>query len=74
MIATALEDLMSRVAAGEVRRLSFAAPTEVAWLLPLYELALFTATWARQREIERLALSLVDQRVAAAGGFREHGL
>jgi sulfide:quinone oxidoreductase len=55
----ALEDLMSRVAAGEVRRLMFAAPTEVAWLLPLYELALFTAAWSRQREIGGLTLSLV---------------
>ena len=36
---------------ASVRRLLFAAPSEVAWLLPLYELALFTATWARQREI-----------------------
>lgn len=55
----ALESVMSRVSTGEVRRLLFAAPTDVAWLLPLYELALFTATWAREREIERLALTLV---------------
>ncbi len=55
----ALEDVMSRVSAGKVRRLLFAAPEEVAWLLPLYELALFTATWAHQHEIDGLALTLV---------------
>jgi sulfide:quinone oxidoreductase len=55
----ALVDLMGMVKAGAARRVMFAAPAEVAWLLPLYELALFTASWARQREIDGLALTLV---------------
>jgi sulfide:quinone oxidoreductase len=35
--------LADEIAAGEVRRVVFAAPTGVAWTLPLYELALLAA-------------------------------
>jgi sulfide:quinone oxidoreductase len=36
---TALDDLLERVTAGELRRLVFAVPTGSSWPLPLYELA-----------------------------------
>jgi sulfide:quinone oxidoreductase len=55
----ALEDLMARARRGEIRRLVFAAPSAVAWLLPLYELALFTAAWAHDRGLSELELTFV---------------
>jgi sulfide:quinone oxidoreductase len=47
----ALAEVISGIEAGAVRRLIFAAPPGVAWLLPLYELALFTAAWSREQEL-----------------------
>jgi sulfide:quinone oxidoreductase len=45
-------ELLARVESGEVRRLAFALPEEVAtWPLPLYELALMTAARAPSAEI-----------------------
>ncbi len=55
----AIEQLLADVKAGEVRRLVFAAPTSVAWLLPLYELALFTAAWTRKHELSDVQIALV---------------
>jgi sulfide:quinone oxidoreductase len=55
----ALEDVIARAKRGELRRIVFAAPSAVAWLLPLYELALFTAAWAREQGIPDLELTLV---------------
>src|SRR6266540_2463085 len=45
--------------AGAVRQLVFALPGGVGWPLPLYELALLTATFLAQRAIERVELTLV---------------
>lgn len=56
----ALAKLIEQAKAGELRRIVFAAPAVVAWLLPLYELALFTAAWARQQGIADLRLTLVS--------------
>jgi sulfide:quinone oxidoreductase len=55
----ALASVLMSARDGTVRRLLFVAPTAVAWLLPLYELALFTSAWARQRDIRGLELTLV---------------
>ena len=54
----ALRNLLDDAQAGKVRRLVFAAPPAVGWLLPIYELALFTAAWSRQHDVP-LELSLV---------------
>ena len=56
----ALERVIARIRDGEIRRIVFAAPTAVAWLLPLYELALFTAAWARAHSIRGLDIRLVS--------------
>jgi sulfide:quinone oxidoreductase len=45
----ALEAMLDAAVAGEVRRLAFAATAGTGWLLPLYELALFTSTWLAER-------------------------
>jgi sulfide:quinone oxidoreductase len=55
----ALGRLLDRAREGGVRRLAFAAPTGVAWMLPLYELALFSAAWTRRCGLDRLELVLV---------------
>ncbi len=54
----ALRNLLDEAQAGKVRRLVFAAPPAVGWLLPIYELALFTAAWSRQHDVP-LTLSLI---------------
>jgi len=36
---------------GEVSHVSFVVPPETAWVMPLYELALLTAWWARKRDL-----------------------
>ncbi len=55
----AIDRVLEGVKAGKVRRLVFAAPAEVAWMLPLYELALFTAAWTRQRRLAGVQILLV---------------
>jgi sulfide:quinone oxidoreductase len=44
---------------GSVRDLTFAAPAEVRWTLPLYELALMTAQWLGRKGESRARLSFV---------------
>lgn len=56
---SAYRTLLDRLAGGEVRRVLFAVPPEASWTLPLYELALLTATWVRDH-------GLVDTRLTVA--------
>ena len=51
--------LLDRIAAGDVRSLVFAASERPTWPLPLYELALLTATWIAERHIADMDLRLV---------------
>jgi sulfide:quinone oxidoreductase len=44
-----LREALERLHAGEPIRVAFVASAESAWTLPLYELALLTATWASER-------------------------
>jgi sulfide:quinone oxidoreductase len=55
----ALTTLLGEVEAGEVRRLTFAAPWGALWVLPLYELALMTAARLAARDIRGVELALV---------------
>lgn len=55
---TAIENVLAGARAGTVRRLAFAAPEGLAWVLPLYELALLTSAWATRSELE-LELTIV---------------
>jgi sulfide:quinone oxidoreductase len=64
----ALVELIGRIEAGAVGRLVFAAPARVAWLLPLYELALFTAAWSRERELA-LEIKLLTYETAPLEAF-----
>ncbi len=51
-------DLLDRVAAGDVRRLAFLVPSGIVWPFPLYELAILTADFARERSLD-VELTLV---------------
>ena len=51
--------LLSEVEAGEVARLVFAASRGAQWPLPLYELALLTASHLAERMLEGVELTLV---------------
>ena len=54
-----IEQLLSEIEAGRVRRVAFAVPWGAAWSLPVYELALMTAAWVAQRGTRGVELSLV---------------
>jgi sulfide:quinone oxidoreductase len=81
----AYRELLSDVLSGVVEALVFAVPHGIVWSLPLYELALLTATYAAERE-RRLRITLVtpEERVmdvfgpAASAATRtlldEHGI
>jgi len=55
----ALGAFLTELETGTVRQLVFALPGGVAWPLPLYELALLTASFVGQRAIEGVELTLV---------------
>lgn len=44
-----LEDVLAGIAHGEGRRIVFALPAGIRWSLPLFELALLTSKWIRDR-------------------------
>jgi sulfide:quinone oxidoreductase len=46
-----LAEALRELATGAPRRVLFAAPTQVGWTLPLYELALMNRVWGRQQDL-----------------------
>jgi sulfide:quinone oxidoreductase len=54
-----LTALLAEIVTGDVRRVAFAAPARVTWLLPLYELALLTASHARTHGVGDLEVTVV---------------
>lgn len=57
----AYSTLLDQLEVGEVRRIAFAAPAGLSWVLPLYELALLTAHHAQQRALEDVELVLATE-------------
>ncbi len=57
--AGAVEQVIARVAAQPELRVAFAAPAGARWLLPLYELALLSATTLRERGVASPHLAVV---------------
>jgi sulfide:quinone oxidoreductase len=55
----ALRDLLTELAEGQVRSVGFVAPSLTGWPLPLYEVALMTATWTRSHGVHAARLRLV---------------
>jgi sulfide:quinone oxidoreductase len=67
----AVQDLLRQISAGTVRRLVFAVPREASWALPLYELALLTATHVAGEHIDGVSIDLVtpeERPLAQFGG------
>jgi sulfide:quinone oxidoreductase len=54
-----LDALLRATEAGEVTRVAFVVPPSVQWPLPIYELALLSASRLRTRGLERAGLLLV---------------
>jgi sulfide:quinone oxidoreductase len=48
--AAAVEDALERIGSGPAR-VAYVARSAATWTLPLYELALQTGTWARERDV-----------------------
>lgn len=64
-----LESLLGDVVTGRARRITFAVPEGAVWPLPLYELALLTAAYARQNRIEEVELTLATPDAAPLQAF-----
>lgn len=47
-----VQELITAIDAGRVTRVVFIVPSEPSWPLPLYELALLSATYAQQRGVQ----------------------
>ena len=61
--------LLEAIRMGEVRQVVFVQPPELAWPLPLYELALLTAAWAAEQGATELELDLVVADAAPLADF-----
>jgi sulfide:quinone oxidoreductase len=55
----AMRELLTDLERGVVRRIGFVAPTMTGWSLPLYELALMTAGWARSHGLDPACVVLI---------------
>jgi sulfide:quinone oxidoreductase len=51
--------LLEEIDTGVARRIVFAVPWGAAWVLPAYELALMTATWAAARHLTEVEVAIV---------------
>jgi sulfide:quinone oxidoreductase len=67
--AAALEQLLERAVAGELRSLVFALPAGVTWPLPLYELAFLTGAYFVDRSTMGVELTLVTPEEAPLSLF-----
>jgi sulfide:quinone oxidoreductase len=54
-----VEETLAEVEAGHIRRLAFVVPAGATWSLPMYELALMTAAWLAERNVDGAELALV---------------
>jgi sulfide:quinone oxidoreductase len=52
-----VRDVLQRIEAGEIASVCFAAPTE-GWTLPVFELALLTASWCAERHVAAVELTV----------------
>ena len=55
----AFKELLERLQSGSDQRLCFVNPAEVSWTLPLYELALLTASYLADRGVIGVELTVV---------------
>jgi sulfide:quinone oxidoreductase len=60
----AFRGLLGEIQTGAATRIAFALPRRAGWPLPLYELALLTATHVEERRLDDVELSLVTHESA----------
>ena len=65
----AFRGLLGELGPGGIERLAFAVPGGTMWALPLYELALMTATYAAARGLDGVEITLVTPEDAPLGLF-----
>jgi sulfide:quinone oxidoreductase len=54
-----IRTFLEEIVAGQVRRVAFVVPWGAVWSLPIYELALMTAAYLAERDLDRVDLALV---------------
>jgi sulfide:quinone oxidoreductase len=54
-----IRDLLGEIVAGQVGRVAFVVPWGAVWSLPIYELALMTAAYLAERELDHVELALI---------------
>jgi sulfide:quinone oxidoreductase len=54
-----IRDLLGEIVAGQVGRVAFVVPWGAVWSLPIYELALMTAAYLAERDLDHVELALV---------------
>jgi sulfide:quinone oxidoreductase len=54
-----IRTLLAEIVAGQVERVAFVVPWGAVWSLPIYELALMTAAYLAERELNHVELTLV---------------
>ncbi len=69
--AARLKELLSDSRAGHHRSVAFIVPAGRTWQLPLYELALNTSMWLREREIFGVPLVVVSPESGPLSAFGE---
>ena len=63
--------LFEEYAAGDLRRLAFAVPSDIAWSLPAYELALLSASELAAREVRGAQITIVTPEPSPLALFGE---
>ena len=54
-----VEKTLAELEAGHVRRVGFVVPAGATWSLPAYELALMTAAWLAERDVDGAEIAVV---------------
>src|SRR5438094_7997431 len=65
--------LLEEIVAGQVGRVAFVVPWGAVWSLPIYELALMTAAYLAEREVDHVELALVTPEEAPLQLFGRAG-
>ncbi len=67
--ADAVRDLLRQLEHGAIKRVAFALPRGATWALPLYELALLTATHVAEKQLPAVSLELVTPEATPLAQF-----
>ncbi len=62
-------ELLARLEQGHVSRVALVMPAGISWTLPVYELALLTASWIAERHLTGIELTIVTAEEEPLGVF-----